>query len=459
MRKRLLPMLLIAGWASGAAAETTPSPAATALTAEQKLALRRTPVVDVFERRRDAVVNISSTEIVTVRRPAGMFNDIFEDMFDMPQRPRTQEYRRTSIGSGFVLHPDGYIVTNAHVVARTTDRKAIFADGSEYDAQLLAIDANRDLAVLKIDADRSLPALTLGRSDDLMVGETVIAIGNPLGYQHTVTAGVVSAVDRDLEFNAEQIFRGLIQTDASVNPGNSGGPLLNALGELIGINTAIRSDAQNIGFAIPVDQLRELLPDLLDIERRYDIVVGMTVDNLDEPRVIAVDDGSPAQQAGIEPGDILSRIDDDVITQGVDYYIDLIGRKAGSTLRVCYLRRNTPFETAIHIAARPAPDGDALAKRKLGLRLESLPDDIARQLELPGDAGLLVSGVENGGPASQIGVEPRDVLVSIGRHYVASLDDLGDMLDDVDPGETVTFAIVRVTNRGKLLLTGRLRAR
>jgi serine protease Do len=260
----------------------------------------------------------------------------------MPQRPRTQEYRRTSIGSGFVLHPDGYIVTNAHVVARTTDRKAIFADGSEYDAQLLAIDTNRDLAVLKISADHSLPALALGRSDDLMIGETVIAIGNPLGYQHTVTAGIVSAVNRDLEFGPDQTFKGLLQTDASINPGNSGGPLLNVLGELIGINTAVRSDAQNIGFAIPVDQLRELLPELLDIERRYDISVGMTIGNLDAPRVISVQDGSPAHDAGIQPGDVLTRVDDDRITQGVDYYIDLIGRKAGSTIRLACLRGNKP---------------------------------------------------------------------------------------------------------------------
>lgn len=457
IRRNMFPIaFLCVAFSALCMAETPP---AAVDTAEQKRALRRTPVVEVFETCRDSVVNISSTEIVQMRRHAGVFDDFIEDMFDMPQRSRTQEYRRTSIGSGFVLHPDGYIVTNAHVVARTTDRKAIFADGSEYDAQLLAIDADRDLAILKINAGRSLPALPLGRSDDLMIGETVIAIGNPLGYQHTVTSGIVSAVDRDLEFGHEQTIRDLIQTDASINRGNSGGPLLNVLGELIGINTAVRTDAQNIGFAIPVDQLRELLPDLLDIERRYDIMIGMTIENLDAPRVASVEEGSPAHAAGLQVGDIITRVDSDDIAQGVDYYIDLIGRKPGSPIRLAYLRDNKPFETTLKIAARPVPDGASLARNKIGVQLQALPADLARQLQLPGDTGLLITGVENGSPAFQTGVEPRDVLISIGRHYVSSLDDLGDMLDNVDPGDTVNFALVRVTNRGKFLLSGRLRAR
>src|SRR5690606_783552 len=149
-----------------------------------------------------------------------------------------------SVGSGFVLHAAGYIVTNAHVVARTAERHVIFADGSEYDAQVVAIDEPHDLAILKIDpADRDLKPTPLGTSDDLMVGETVIAIGNPFGYQHTVTAGVVSALGRTLPVTEQHSLKGLIQTDASINPGNSGGPLLNVLGQLVGINTAIRADA------------------------------------------------------------------------------------------------------------------------------------------------------------------------------------------------------------------------
>ncbi|MDP7348694.1 MAG: trypsin-like peptidase domain-containing protein, partial [Phycisphaeraceae bacterium] len=208
---------------------------------------RRTPVVRVFEQSRNAVVNISTTQIVQLRDPLGF--DLFEQFFHMPRR---RTFRRQSVGSGFVLHEAGYIVTNAHVVARTAERKVLFADERAFDAQVVALDHEHDLAVLKIDADGPLATLPLGTSHDLMVGETVIAIGNPLGLSDTVTAGVISAVDRELEFGDGKSFKGLIQTDASINPGNSGGPLLNILGDLIGVNTAMRGDAQNIGFAIPV---------------------------------------------------------------------------------------------------------------------------------------------------------------------------------------------------------------
>jgi S1-C subfamily serine protease len=224
-------------------------------TEEGEQVRRRTPVVEVFEASRDAVVNISSTEVVEVRDP---FDRFFDGVFDRRHRTRPRQYRNTSVGSGFVIHSDGYIVTNAHVVARSTDRTVTFADGREFDAQVLASDRDHDVAILKIEASEALKPLAMGQSTDLMIGETVIAIGNPLGYQHTVTAGVVSAVDRDLMFSKDHMMRGLIQTDASINPGNSGGPLLNVLGELIGVNTAVRGDAQNIGFAIPVNQVRRL---------------------------------------------------------------------------------------------------------------------------------------------------------------------------------------------------------
>ena len=159
--------------------------------------------------------------------------------------------------------------------------KVIFADGRELEAEIVAVDTEHDLTVLSVKTHEPIQAIKLGRSDDLMIGETVIAVGNPLGFQNTVTVGVVSALDRTLRFSDRVSYQGLIQTDASINPGNSGGPLLNINGELIGINTAIRGDAQNIGFAIPVDQLRALLPEILDIERLKRARIGMRL--LDTP--------------------------------------------------------------------------------------------------------------------------------------------------------------------------------
>ena len=175
--------------------------------------LRRTPVVEVFENSKDAVVNIASKQVIQYRSPLGI-DDLFDRFFDSPFRRRQQRsVERTSVGSGFVLHKSGLIVTNAHVVAQTAERKVIFNDHQEYDAQIIAIDHEHDLAVLKIDVDHDIQTLPLGHSDDLMVGETVIAIGNALGYQHTVTSGVVSALNRSIDINDDVAFKNLIQTE------------------------------------------------------------------------------------------------------------------------------------------------------------------------------------------------------------------------------------------------------
>jgi serine protease Do len=181
-----------------------------------------------------------------------------------------RQRRATSLGSGFVVHGDGYIVTNNHVIDRALKIEVEMLDGRKFTARLIASDASADLAILKVDSDKPLPAIELGDSSDLMIGEPVIAVGNPVGLSHTVSTGIVSAIHRDLRSEADRdpehpsALGDLIQTDAAINPGNSGGPLLNAYGQVIGINTAIRSDAQNIGFAIEVNRLRELIPELMN---------------------------------------------------------------------------------------------------------------------------------------------------------------------------------------------------
>lgn len=420
---------------------------------------RRTPVVRVFENNRDAVVNISSKEIITVQERPG-FGGIFEDLFDMPNRqPRTRQLQRTSVGSGFVIHPEGYICTNAHVVAQTAERKVTFADGREYDAQVVAIDTNLDLAVLKIEADQPLPTLKLGHSSDIMIGETVIAIGNPMGLQNTVTSGVVSATQRDLDFAQRKTLTGLIQTDASINPGNSGGPLLNVLGELIGINTAIRGDAQNIGFAIPVDHLREVLPELLDVERRYRVVSGLTVDSVNSPRIIAVKADSPAEQAGLKVGDVLRQVNQRPVKEGVDYYIALIKHRPGDVLDMQVERDGRAMEASLILAARPAPDGARLAREKMGIDVQTLTDDVAQTLGFPGAAGVIIIRVEPDSPADRLGLVRRDLITTLGRHAVDSVDDLGELLEIVRSSETVQLTILRTERRTKYQLAGELTAR
>ncbi|MHC5113298.1 MAG: trypsin-like peptidase domain-containing protein [Planctomycetota bacterium] len=415
--------------------------------------LRRTPIVDVYEEARDAVVSISATEIVSVRSRSP-FNSFFDEFFDMPQR-RPRERRVHSVGSGFVIHPGGYVVTNAHVVARTTERKVVFDDDRVYDARIIAADASRDLAILKIDADESLPTLELGRSNDLMIGETVIAIGNPLGYQQTVTTGVVSATDRDIQISRDLTFSGLIQTDASINPGNSGGPLLNAVGELIGVNCAIRGDAQNIGFAIPVDQLREVLPDLLDVERRNGIETGLAVDSVtDPPRVVGVRRGSPADEAGIRTGDVLLAINDQPVREGIDFDIALLTRRPDDALSLTLQRSGREVRTRLKLAARPAPDGKALARSRLGVSVREVTFEGRRRT-----TGLRIDRVEPGGPADEAGVMDGDILLALGRRYVSSVEELGRLLDEVEEGLVAPIRILRIERNRKLQMEGPIRVR
>jgi serine protease Do len=412
------------------------APAALAGPAEDPRALRRTPVVEVFESARDAVVNISSTEVVEVRDP---FDQLFQGFFR--SAPRTM--KRTSIGSGFVIHPQGYIVTNTHVIARSTDRTVTFAGGREYDARVVAADREHDVAVLKIDAGQPLKTLPFGRSADLMIGETVVAIGNPLGYQHTVTAGVVSAINRDLESGGNVVMRGLIQTDASINPGNSGGPLLNVLGELIGINTAIIGDAQNIGFAIPVDQLRALLPDLLDVERRSRVSSGLKLAS-GEPRVESVEKGSPAERAGVALGDVLRSVDGQRVGEAVDFCIAMIGRGPGDTLRLELLRGGRPIQAELKLEGRPPPDAAALLRQRIGITVRPLPGGLARELGLPRGQGFVVVDIEPGSPARRIGMADRDVLLALGRQYPTTMEELGDLADSLRGGQQLVVTYLRV---------------
>ncbi len=301
-----LVLALLAGGAHAAAPETDP--------------LRRSRVVEAVDRASPAVVNIS-TEQTVVQRPVPFgdpfFEQFFRDFFDA--RPRRST--RTSLGSGVIVRDDGTILTNEHVILRGGRIHVTLSDGREFDAKLVGRDPDSDLAVLRIDTGRSLPFIALGSSDDLMIGETVIAIGNPFGLSHTVTTGVVSAIKRSLRTGG-RTYTDFVQTDASINPGNSGGPLLNILGELVGINTAIYGSGQGIGFAIPVDRARRVLGDLVsgkkaaapDPNHLAWEMLGLQVRAADGGLVVSrVRAGSVAERIGIERGDVLLGIDGEAL--------------------------------------------------------------------------------------------------------------------------------------------------
>lgn len=427
-----------------------PSPAAStdAATEPASRKLRRTPIVDVFEKTRDAVVNISCSQYISAPATA---DDLFEHFFDFRSPLSERQRKITSVGSGFVLHRDGYVVTNAHVVLKTKDQTVIFPDKKEFKARPVAIDVQNDVAVLKIDADRPLASLTLGHSDDLMIGETVVAIGNPLGYEHTLTTGVVSAVNRRLRFSENMEYTGLIQTDASINPGNSGGPLLNILGELIGINTAIRGDAQNIGFAIPVDALRRALPNMLSLERLKRVEVGMRVGGAGaNVRVTEVRDNGPAQAARVEPGDRLLRVDGHPVSQDVDFYIGLLSKGANDRIALDLDRGGKTYKTTLTLRAIPIPDGAKLAREKFGMKIAPLPADVAKAMELE-EGGLVVTEVEKGSPAARAGLARGMIIVTLAGDFPRDLDHVGMLLENVRQGDQVAFRIWKVDGRTILM--------
>ncbi|MGD8451572.1 MAG: trypsin-like peptidase domain-containing protein [Phycisphaerae bacterium] len=401
---------------------------------------RRSPVVEVFEKSRDAVVNISTTRVIRMRSLGR--HSPFDDPFDFAL-PRTRDQRVQSVGSGAIVHESGYIVTNAHVVAQASDVRVTFADGRTKTADIVAVDPEHDLAVLKLDGDRPLPALKLGRSSDIMVGETVVAIGNPLGLQHTVTAGIVSALHRDLEFNRDTTYRNLIQTDASINPGNSGGPLLNVNAELIGINTAIRGDAQNIGFAIPVDALWELLPAMLDVERHARVRFGLQVAGKDA-RVVAVRPDSPAAAADLKPGDRIARFDGDTVRDGIDYYVHLLAKNPGAEVKLTVHRGDQDVTATVPLQAIPLPDGQKLARQLIGVELGPIPARLRRHYDLPAHMGLIVEDVEANSPADDAGLQPGDVILRLDRVTAASLDDVGLTLEQTTPPDRVLLEGVRL---------------
>ncbi len=405
---------------------------------KEKVYSRRTPVVEVYEKVQASVVNISSSRVV----PGGL--DIFGDIFRLPG-PFGGKRRLTSLGSGFVIHRDGYVVTNYHVVARATDILVSTSDGQEFAAKLLRADAGHDLAVLKLDTNKALQEISLGTARDLMVGETVIAVGNPLGYHHTVTTGVASAVGRRLEFGEGLEYSNLIQTSAPINPGSSGGPLLNINGEVVGINTAIRFDAQNIGFAMSIDELTQRLSKLLRPKGLRQLGAGLTV-RLGrkagqaglEVQVEKVATGSSAERARIRRGDIITAVAGKRISGLADYHLAWQGVSEGQKVAIELLRRGPSGQVVKRVELRaqykPLADVGKLAWEKLGMRLDSSREPSAET------AGYRVMTVEPGGPARRAGVRVGDLVFTIGHRQLEDSEVLAEALEEITAGQKIMLS-------------------
>jgi len=404
---------------------------------------RLSPVVIATEKASPAVVTIfSAQEVQRQFTPFGgdpFFDEFFRDFFE----PYRQKQTQRSLGSGVVIRPDGYILTNEHVILRSGEIEVQFADERKFAARLVGADSDSDLAVLKIDTDKALPHLPLGDSDDLMIGETVIAIGNPFGLSHTVTTGVVSAVNRSLNAN-NRVYYDFIQTDASINPGNSGGPLLNIRGELIGINTAIYGRAQGIGFAIPVSRAKRIVQGLIThgaIEAPW---VGVAVQNL-TPELAAhfslrnrngvlirtVEPHSPAARAGLQRGDVMLSLNGRPLHSAEEYLQREREYNSGDTLRLRVMRGQEEKEVVVVATRFPQDRADELAWQLIGLA-------IAEE-----EGGLHIQKVRPGSPAARIGVAPRDAMVGLSGTQIKTLAEFRRKLIDARLSQSLLLSIGR----------------
>lgn len=410
-----------------------------------RTASRRSPVVTVVERVRDAVVNIHSERTLHGSVPA--------DFFTLSP----SQNRINGMGTGIIIDPRGYIVTNHHVVEEVNVIRIRLSDGTTQNALVVARSPEMDLALLKIDVGRALPTMPLGTASDLMVGETVIAIGNAYGYEHTVSVGVVSATKRDVSLNKEMSYKALIQTDASINPGNSGGPLLNVSGDLVGVNVAIRAGAQGIGFAIPVDSVIRVVAEMLKARRRSTSYDGLAYhDHLDAcedglmRRVVAdqSEANSPASTAGLKKGDLFVRVGDVPVRCSFDVERGLMDHKSGEPVRIVVRRQGQEQSLDLALAAPPTrarPGPTELVWAKLGVQLKSINAELVSRVNRQLHGGLEVTTVDAEGAAAKAGIKRGDILVGLHQWEILNLENVAYVLGhpDLTSFNPLSFYIVR----------------
>ena len=409
----------------------------------------RDPVVLAVQKVLPAVVNISTEQIV--ERPFNdPFDELFRQFFGQPRQPRIQGVQ--SLGSGVIVDEDGWIVTNYHVVQRATKITVILADGSNYDAQFVSGDDKNDLALLKIQPKKPLVFVDIASDGQTMLGETVVAIGDPFGYDHTVTRGVISAKDRSWPPENPQ-FEDVLQTDAAINPGNSGGPLINTRGQLVGINMAILSEAQGIGFAIPAKRVANLLAVWFSPEKRARLWLGMRFERAEGAIMVAdVQTDSPAAKAGAEKGDKVVAMDGQSINDVLRLQRALIHKKAGDVVQFEIERGGSTKSMSISLAALPKVSATDLMLNKFGLRVQPLTRDLAVALGVSFMPGLVVSEVQKNSPADKAGFYRQIVITQIGGEEIESLDRLAEQLSDVKTGDMVSMSVILSERHGSVTM-------
>jgi len=416
--------------------------------------------------------------------PFGDMNPFGNMMPNMPQQPR----RAQGLGSGFVVDHNGYILTNNHVVENATRIEVTLpGDHTKYPAKLIGTDLELDLAVLKIDAGRQLTPLRIGNSDAIEVGDWAVAIGSPFGLDQTMTAGIISAKGRDLGERDHQLQR-FLQTDAAINRGNSGGPLLNINGEVIGINTMIVSGSGNfegIGFALPINLAVNSYNQIVKSGKVSRGAIGIQFAREENAALLKaygasrgvfvqqVNSGGPAAKAGVQASDIIVGVNGKSIESGDQLVQTISAVQPGTSVELKLLRDGKPMEVSVKIgdraeivaengSSKESPEGEEgeTTHARLGVNVQNLTDSDREQTGLK-TGGVVIASVEPGSFAEDVGLQKGDVLVEINRHHVATAADVRNIMQSAKPGEAMAFKLLRNSggNWNSLFAAGTLQAK
>jgi serine protease Do len=431
---------------------------------------------EIAEQLSPSVVNIRTEKVIKgggrVFRHFGQGPMGEEDPFDLFERyfggDPQQEHKQRSLGSGFIIDKKGYIVTNNHVIEEADEIQVKLKNGKEYDAKIVGRDPNTDLALIKVTTQEELPAVQLGDSDALKIGQWVVAIGNPFGLENTVTAGIVSAKGRVIGSGPYDDF---IQTDASINPGNSGGPLINMEGKVVGINTAIIASGQGIGFAVPINMAGKIIEQLKDSGEVTRGWLGVAIQDMnpeiaeyygiEEKKGVLVTEvftGDPADEAGIQARDIIVGINDKPVESTRDLTRTIADIKVGQKADIKVLREGKTRTFSVTIAKR---DETHLSDRThtgggsnegLGIDVSDLTPDMNRRFNLPPQTdGVIVTNVVQGSKADQAGILAGDIIKEINHLPIGSMKDYKSTLRAVKAGDPIQFFIRRL-NMGFIVI-------
>ena len=427
------------------------------------------------ERTSPAVVNIRTVKTIKGggrvfrhfnRGPSGQ-DDPMQDFFDkFFGGERQRDFKQRSLGSGFIIDKEGYIVTNNHVVENADKIKVILKDEKEFDAEIIGRDASTDIALIKIKSKRNLPFVELGDSDALKVGQWVVAIGNPFGLEHTVTAGIVSAKGRVIGSGPYDDF---IQTDASINPGNSGGPLLDMRGKVIGINTAIVATGQGIGFAIPINLAKKVLDQLQNSGEVTRGWLGVGIQGLTQELaeyygikngkgvlVTEVFPGDPADQAGIRPKDIIVEVNGNKVETSRDLTGLIADTGVGETAEIKILRNGKEKRYKVTISKRDdarlyTGNREKVKEEELGLRVATLTPELTTRFNTTETEGVIVVDIAPQSKGEESGIQAGDIIKEINHNPIKTVQDYTEAIKNIKTGKPIHLFIRRI-NAGFLVV-------